>query len=149
MTQEKLATQATNILYKYGQQGLDAARKTVNQQTIPHQPLQEATQYFMACFEDVLHPALLALACEAVGGKTQDTVEVGAALVLLAGGADLHDDIIDGSTVKDGKPTVLGKYGKDLTVLAGDALLFEGFYLLQKACETFSATQRQAINGSH
>jgi hypothetical protein len=30
----------------------------------------------MSSWEDVLHPALLWLACEAVGGKAEDTVKV-------------------------------------------------------------------------
>jgi hypothetical protein len=63
-------------LYKHGQKGLDAARKAMLEETMPHQPLQEAVQYFMSSWEDVLHPALLWLACEAVGGKAEDTVKV-------------------------------------------------------------------------
>lgn len=143
--EQKLVIQARDLLYKHGQKGLDLSRKVMLEETMPYQPLQEAVQYFMASWEDVLHPALLCLACEAVGGKAEDTTNVGAALVLLAGGADLHDDIIDGSLVKDSKPTVFGKFGKDLTVLGGDALLFKGLYLLHEACEPFTKQQKEPI----
>lgn len=140
-----LVTQARDLLYEHGQGGLDKAREVMLQEKIPYEPLQEAVKYFMASWEDVLHPALLTLACEAVGGKAENTVKVGAALVLLAGGADLHDDVIDGSLIKDSKSTVFGKFGKDLTILAGDALLVKGLYFLHEACVPFSKEQRELI----
>lgn len=142
---KNLVLQARALLYEHGQKGLDKAREIMLQEKIPYEPLQEAVQYFMAPWEDVLHPTLLSLSCEAVGGKPEATVNVAAALVLLAGGADLHDDIIDQSVVKDSKPTVFGKFGKDLTILAGDALLFRGLYALYGACETLPTKQKQAI----
>ncbi|UCE15499.1 MAG: polyprenyl synthetase family protein, partial [Candidatus Bathyarchaeota archaeon] len=48
---------------------------------------------------------------------------------------DIHDDIIDQSKTKDSRPTVLGKCGKDIALLAGDALLFKGLTLLHEAVE--------------
>jgi geranylgeranyl pyrophosphate synthase len=145
MPDENLVLQARKIFYNHGRASIDLARKAILNEPVSYQPLRETLQYFMAGWEDVLHPALLGLACEAVGGDEQDTIELGAAFVLMAGSADLHDDIIDGSLTKDGKPTVFGKYGKDLTVLAGEALLFEGLYLLHQACECFPKEKRQTI----
>ena len=142
---QKLVVQARDLLYKRGQEGLDLSRKLILEEKIPYEPLQEAVQYFMSSWEDVLHPALLGLSCEAVGGKAEKTTDIAAAFVLLAGGADLHDDIIDGSALKDSKPTVFGKFGKDLTVLAGDALLFKGLYVLHEACLSLSENQRESI----
>lgn len=90
-------------------------------------------------------PALISLSCEAVGGKTERTTSIGAALTLIAGAADIHDDIIDQSSVKYSKKTVYGKFGGDIALLAGDALLIQGATLLQKECESLSIEQRQAI----
>ena len=144
-TEKNLVLQARELLYERGQRGLDVARQMMLQEKIPYKPLQEVVQFFMDSWEDVLHPALLSLSCEAVGGKPEATTNVAAAFVLLAGGADLHDDIIDQSVVKDSKPTVFGKFGKDLTVLAGEILLFKGLYALHEACETLPIEQKQAI----
>ncbi len=146
-TKKTLVVQARELLYERGQKGLDLARQMMKEEKIPYQPLKDAIDYFMSSWEDVLHPALLSLSCEAVGGKPETTTNVAAALVLLAGGADLHDDIIDQSEVKASKPTVLGKFGKDLTVLAGDALLFKGLYVLYEACEVLSIECKRAILG--
>jgi geranylgeranyl diphosphate synthase type I len=144
-TEKKLVLQVKALLWERGQKGLEMARQIMLQENIPYEPLQVAVRYFMSSWEDVLHPALLSLACEAVGGNPEATTQVGAALVLLSGGADLHDDIIDQSIVKDSKPTVFGKFGKDLTILAGDALLFKGLYELHEACEALSKNQKQSI----
>ena len=144
-TEKKLVLQARELLYERGQRGLDVARQMMLQEKIPYKPPQEAVQFFMDSWEDVLHPALLSLSCEAVKGKPEATTNVAAAFVLLAGSADLHDDIIDQSVVKDSKPTVFGKFGKDLTVLAGEILLFKGLYSLHEACETLPTKQKQAI----
>jgi len=57
----------------------------------------------------------------------------------------MHDDVIDQSTVKDSKPTVYGKFGKDLSLLVGDTLLFKGLYALHEACEALTNAQKQAI----
>jgi geranylgeranyl diphosphate synthase type I len=137
--------QARKLLYQHGQRGLERAQELMLKEKIPHEPLQDAVEFFMGYWEDVVHPALLSLACEAVDGKTQITVDMGAAFVLLAGAADLHDDIIDGSTQKDSKPTVYGKFGKDLTVLAGEVLMFKGLYALHEGCQNLSKDQRSII----
>jgi geranylgeranyl pyrophosphate synthase len=102
-------------------------------------------RFFIEGWDDVLHPALVSLACEAVGGKPEATAKVGAALVLLAGCADIHDDVIDESMIKGTEQTVFGGFGKDLAILAGDALLLEGVYLLHEACEKLEVTKKKAI----
>jgi geranylgeranyl pyrophosphate synthase len=142
---KKLMEQAMEILQEKGHKAVELARQIVLKEPIEYNPLKEAISYFVRDWNDVLHPALVSLACEAVGGKPEVTTEVGAALVLLAGGADLHDDLIDESIVKSSQETVLGKFGKDLTILVGDALLFKGVYMLHEACERLETNKKKAI----
>jgi len=143
---KKLIEQVAELLKKRGQRALELAKESILQENIEFELLQEALRYFMEeVWEDVLHPALLSLACEAVGGNPESTTHVGVALVLLAGGADVHDDIIDQSTIKDSKQTVFGKFGTDITLLVGDALLFKGLYVLHDACETLPRNQKHSI----
>src|SRR3990170_2459939 len=119
-SEEKLVLQVRALLFERGKAALELAKKAVLEEKVSSETLQDALRYFIVNWEDVLHPALMALACEAVGGKREKTTQVAAAFVLLAGGADVHDDVIDESVVKDSKPTVFGKYGRDLSVLVGD-----------------------------
>jgi geranylgeranyl pyrophosphate synthase len=145
MSKKKLMKRAILILRKRGQKALELAKESILREKIEFRPIQEALTYFMEDWEDVLHPALLSLACEAVGGDPDLTTELGASIVLLAGGADVHDDVIDQSTIKDSHPTVYGKFGKDIAILAGDALLFEGLYMLNKICEPLQKDHKQSI----
>lgn len=144
-TEEKLMLRVIAVLRERGRKAIELAKQYVLQEEIEFKPLQEALRYFMEEWQDVLHPALLSLACEAVGGEPDATTEVGAAIVLLAGGADVHDDIIDQSTIKDIQLTVYGKFGKDIAILTGDALLFKGVYLLHRACESLPKNKKQMI----
>jgi geranylgeranyl pyrophosphate synthase len=92
-----------------------------------------------------LHPALVSLACEAVGGNVEDTISIGSALVLLAGAADIHDDVIDESKIKQPYLTVYGKFGRDIAVLSGDALLLKGLYVLNEGLKPISEDKAKFI----
>jgi geranylgeranyl pyrophosphate synthase len=143
--EQKLMQKAGAILRERGRDAVELARFTVLEEKVMHVPLRDALRYFIKGWNDVLHPGLVSLACEAVGGKPKTTAKVGAALVLLAGGADIHDDVIDESMIKGSRQTVFGKFGKDLAILVGDALLLEGVYLLHEACEKLEVTKKMAI----
>jgi geranylgeranyl pyrophosphate synthase len=144
-SKQKLALQVKALLWEKGQKALEQANQTVTQEKVGSSQIQAALEYFMSSWQDVGHSALLALACEAVGGKPESTQQIAVAYVLLSGGADIHDDIIDESLFKYSKPTVLGKFGKDIAILAGDALLFKGFMTLYKACEALPENQKQKV----
>src|SRR4030067_1441616 len=92
---KKLIAKVRELLYSKGQESLEIARQSILREEVPYELLHEALRFFILDWEDVLHPALLAFSCEAVGGKAEATAQVGAALVLLAGGADVHDHVID------------------------------------------------------
>jgi heptaprenyl diphosphate synthase len=90
-------------------------------------------------------PALTALSCKAAGGQGEKTVQVGAAMMLIAWAADIHDDVIDQSVVKYSKKTVYGKYGGNVAILAGDALLAQGFQMLSAGCEEVRLEQKNQL----
>jgi geranylgeranyl pyrophosphate synthase len=142
----KLMKQVRMLLKHRGQNAFEMARGSVLQGEKDSQPVNVALRYFMEDFWfDVLHPALISIACDVVGGNSAATARLGASFAMLAGAADIHDDIIDQSVTKDSKPTVLGKFGKDIAILAGDALLVHGFTTLHEACEPLTKDQRVAI----
>lgn len=138
--------QIQTILTKHGQKGLQTAKTALNDPKIPI-PIQEILHYFIEeTWPNTHHPALIALCCQAVNGKAESTHKVSAAIVLLTGAADIHDDIIDKSKTKGQKQTAYGKYNKDQVLLAGDALLFKGMLLLHKACAEFPAKQQSLFD---
>lgn len=145
-TRKKLRGKVKILLKKRGQESFEFAKKTILQEKIGYKPVHEALRFFMEeAWYDVQHPALLSLTCEAAGGNPDKTTRIGAAMVLMTGAADIHDDIIDKSEIKGSKLTVLGKFGKDIALLVGDALLFEGLTLLHESCESLPKKQKQII----
>lgn len=144
--QEDIMEQVQKILEERGRKALEMARKTVLQEEIECEEVREALKYFMTQYwHDVARPALLSLACEAVGGDPEITTPVAVPMTLISGAIDIHDDIIDESKVKGSRPTVLGKFGKDIALLVGDALLFKGFTLLHEAVEKGIPAEKVAV----
>lgn len=145
VSKKKLMDQAMAIIQEKGQKSVELARQIILKEPIEYEPFKEALSYFMKDWNDILHPALVSLACEAVNGNPDKTTQLGAALVLLAGGADVHDDIIDQSVTKSSKPTVFGKFGNDIAILAGDALLLKGTYLLHQTIESLLKDKKDVV----
>jgi len=146
VNKETLVEQTLTVLRNRGQKSLEIAKQSLVKERVRYKTLKQALCYFAeTVFRDIMHPGLLSIYCEAVGGDPDETTEVGSAIVLLVGAADVHDDIIDGSTSKNGVPTVFGKFGKDVAILTGDALLIEGMLLLNEATMELSENKRKAI----
>jgi len=97
---------------------------------------RQALKHYAINWDDVAHPGILSLSCEAVGGKPYDATQMQVILLLLTAAIDIFDDIIDQTRVKNGKPTVLGAFGKDVSVLIGNAILMRGFFLLCEYCKS-------------
>lgn len=146
MNSNKLMEKVKKLLEKRGRNVYEAAKEEILNEKIECKPVCDALQYFMQkLWHNFQHPALLSLSCESVGGKPENTTFIGVALVLLTGAADIHDDIIDQSKTKGSKPTVIGKFGGDIALLVGDALLLKGFTLLYKACEDLPKKRGEKI----
>ncbi len=145
-SQEETMEQVQRILEERGRKALEIARKTVLEEEIECKEAREAIRYFMTEYwHDVARPALLSLVCEAVGGDPDITTPIAIPMTLISGAIDIHDDIIDQSKIKGSRSTVLGKFGKEIALLVGDALLFKGFALLHKAVEKGIPAEKVAV----
>jgi len=141
-TAERGIERKIQFLFKEkGKKALEIARNLVLEETkkIECEEVREALQYFInEYWNDVVSPALICLGCEAVGGNPASTIPIAVPLILIGGAIDIHDDIIDKSKAKYNRPTVFGKYGQEIALLVGDALLLKGLTLLQDAVKYFS-----------
>jgi geranylgeranyl pyrophosphate synthase len=143
---EEAMKQLQKIFKKRGTKALEMARKEILQEKIECKEAKEALTYFMTKYwHDVARPALLSLVCEAVGGDPELTTPIAVSMTLISGAIDIHDDIIDQSKHKGGRSTVYGKFGKDIALLVGDALLLKGLVLLNKAAEKGIPAEKMAI----
>jgi geranylgeranyl pyrophosphate synthase len=140
----KLVEEMRRTINQSGGEALKIAENEITSKFASDDDVSLALKYFAkVTLRDALpvFPALLSISCEAMGCKTDKVNSVGGAITLIAGAADLHDDVIDESPVKNGKPTVFGRFGKDVTILAGDTLLVWGLARLQKECESIPREQ--------
>ncbi len=134
------------IIEEKGKTAFEVARKAILGEKIFSRTVREALDYYSTnLWFDVHHAGFLSLACEAVGGRPDRTTLVGAAMILLRAGIDIHDDIIDNQKTKAGRLTVYGKYGPEMAILSGNALLFKGFALMNDGVAPFSEQKREKV----
>ncbi len=141
--QENVTEQVQKLLEERGSKALEEARKAIFKEEAECKEVREALTYFMnEYWRDLARPTLLSIACEAVGGDPDITTPIAVPMILISGAIDIHDDIIDQSKVKGSLPTVVGKFGKDIALLVGDALLFKGLTLLHESVEKGVPTEK-------
>jgi geranylgeranyl pyrophosphate synthase len=148
MKPETLTEIAIGIIERKGNFALAEASRQILQTKYDDGMISEALKYYAKrIFPMVLpiFPALINLSCESVGGKPESANSVATAMLFITASGDIHDDIIDKSTNKHDRQTVFGKYGQEITLLAGDVLLAQGFSMFQKNSESLSAEQRVDI----
>ena len=84
-------------------------------------------------------PALVLLACEALGGDAAKAMRTAAAFEMFQSFAVVHDDIEDDSDFRRGKPCIHKLHGIPLSVNVGDALYSKVFEMLCANQEIFSS----------
>jgi geranylgeranyl diphosphate synthase type I len=70
----------------------------------------------------MLRPSLVLLACQAVGGRVEQALPLGAGIQLVHDFTLIHDDIQDVSTTRRGRGTVWSLWGMPHGITAGDSL---------------------------
>jgi geranylgeranyl diphosphate synthase type I len=132
MKRKKIMEEVLIILRRRSIKSLKLARKQLSMLQIEENEAREALKDYAKYWNDTTHPGIISIICDAVGGTPEDAVPMQVAMLLLTAAIDIHDDILDQTLMKNGKPTIYGKFGKDTALLLGDALLVESFILLNK-----------------
>jgi geranylgeranyl diphosphate synthase type II len=88
----------------------------------PHRWLYRVARDYPSRPGKALRPALCVATSRAFGGSDADVVPVAVAIELLHNAFLVHDDIVDGSERRRGRPTLAAEYGLGLALNAGDAL---------------------------
>jgi geranylgeranyl pyrophosphate synthase len=110
------------------------------------QELHRAMRYAVLAGGKRLRPILLRLGHRLAGGDPEQVLEVACAVELMHTYSLVHDDLpaMDNDTLRRGKPTVHVVFGEALAILAGDALLTEGFRLAARFPEGEAWAARRA-----
>lgn len=93
--------------------------------------LREIPEYLLDLGGKRIRPALSLISAKLCGLKeaNQDLLDVSAGIELIHMATLLHDDIIDRSPVRRGKPSPHVEFGEAATLLTGDFLLVRAFSL--------------------
>jgi geranylgeranyl pyrophosphate synthase len=152
MKQSEAEDAAIEVIEKRGRSAMEKAKQEILNTQYDNGAIASALKYYVKTSLPLvmpIFPALMSLAYEATKKaktKKEKIEPVAAAMALIAFSADIHDDIIDKSTLKFSNKTVYGKFGDSIALLAGDSLLIQGTTLLQQACEPLTSNQRLAIS---
>jgi len=81
--------------------------------------LRPPLEFVSKNWRDPLTPSMMALSCEAVGGRSDVTYEAALAMSLINLSFYIWDDIIDKAPFKSFKPTLFGKFGEGTALMIG------------------------------
>lgn len=85
--------------------------------------LYEPVSYGMAAGGKRLRPTLLLMAADAFGGDPQKALKAAAGIEMFHNFTLLHDDVMDNSDLRRGRPTVHAKWDANTAILSGDTML--------------------------
>ncbi|MEO0479925.1 MAG: polyprenyl synthetase family protein [Planctomycetota bacterium] len=109
---------------------LDQVHQRILKDLRPEEPaLAELVELAAGYRGKQLRPAMVLLAGKAVGEIRQEHVLVGEIIELLHTATLVHDDVLDGASMRRGQATLNALHGADVPVLLGDYIYAKAFHL--------------------
>jgi len=99
----------------------------------PHDWLYGPVRAYPSRPGKALRPALCLATARAFGGEGEDALGVAVAIELLHNAFLVHDDVVDGSERRRGRPTLVAEHGLAIALNAGDALAILAGQVLRRA----------------
>lgn len=105
----------------------------LSQMHIPDDPQQLYVPigYAMAEGGKRIRPTLLLLAYNIFDDEVHRALDAALAVEMFHNFTLLHDDIMDNAAVRRGRPSVYAKWGSNVAILSGDAMLISAYSFLQ------------------
>lgn len=91
--------------------------------------LYEPLSYTMESGGKRIRPVLVLLACKLFNGDAKKALKPAYGIELFHNFTLLHDDIMDGSALRRGRPSVYKKYGINAGILSGDLMMVQALKL--------------------
>ena len=93
----------------------------------------EVARYIISAGGKRLRPVLLLLTCGALGYTGNQRYNLAAVVEFIHTATLLHDDVVDESTLRRGRPTANENFGNPASVLVGDFLYSRAFQMMLSA----------------
>ena len=95
----------------------------------PVRTIEEIGKYLQEGGGKRIRPSLLLLCTKLCGQVNESAIKLAAVVEFIHTATLVHDDIIDGARVRRGRSSVNHKWGNQITVLVGDWLYMQSFYV--------------------
>lgn len=95
--------------------------------------VSEVSKYIISAGGKRLRPALLLLMCGALSYEGSQRFNLAAVVEFIHTATLLHDDVVDESTLRRGRPTANESFGNPASVLVGDFLYSRAFQMMLDA----------------
>jgi len=135
------------------QEQIKRVEERIRAQADNHHPdLRAALEHLLSSGGKRVRPTVVLLVGNMLGGDEEKLVTVGAAIELLHTATLVHDDLIDGSLLRRGMPTLNARWSPAATVLTGDYLFARAAKLAAEAdhlslMKSFAETLAIIVNG--
>lgn len=102
---------------------------------LPEEPkeLYEPVKYILSTGGKRVRPALVLLGCDLFGGSASSAIFPALAIEIFHNFTLLHDDIMDKSELRRGKPTVHHKWNENTAILSGDVMTMVASRLINES----------------
>ena len=112
-------------------QDMSAMDAVIEQRLASDVPLVgQISRYIVAAGGKRLRPALLLLMCGALDCRSEQRLNLAAVVEFIHTATLLHDDVVDESTLRRGRPTANEAFGNPASVLVGDFLYSRAFQMM-------------------
>lgn len=111
---------------------VDKAIKDINYPDGELASLYEPIQYAMSAGGKRLRPGLMLMSCEAFGGDASAAMDAACGIEMFHNFTLLHDDVMDNSDTRRGRPSVHTKWNTNSAILSGDTMLTLATRLISK-----------------
>ena len=117
-------------------------RECFSKKGYPFDGLLEAMEFSLLAGGKRIRPILTLEFCRVAGGEPECALPIACAVEILHTYSLIHDDLpcMDNDELRRGLPTTWKKFGYDMAVLAGDALMI---YAFETAAKAFAMTAHQ------
>lgn len=93
-----------------------------------------------------LRPLLTLMCCDLFGGNCEQALNTAVGIEMFHNFTLLHDDIMDNSAVRRGRPSVFKKWGANTAILSGDAMMLYAYSLIVKCDDKYLRPVVESFN---
>ncbi len=115
-------------------------------ESLKEHKLYDPVSYILSLDAKRIRPALFLESLKVFGGDEQSSLPLAVAIEVFHNFTLLHDDIMDNSSLRRGKPTVHEKWDVNSAILSGDAMMILAYQLINKLPITHQSIILQEFN---